>query len=261
MEIIKKKEAIKTGWELTKKNLGFAFVVYAVYMGITFALSYLEAGVRESLGSGLVYFNIWVLTILITVLLTLGLYKIYLELYDGKKAVLVALFTGFEQYFYFLICDILLILIVAGGLILFIIPGIIWAIKYQFALYLVVDRKMKPIEAIKMSGKITMGHKVNLFLFCWVLLGVAILGLLCCCVGIIPAGIIIFFSHIHIYRKLLQDFEKSQAPKENIVHTDILFGSETMPEAKTEQNTENPINETKQVEEAQKPQEPPQSAI
>jgi len=213
VQILQKKEAVKTGWNLTKKHLGFAIVVYAVYLGITIGLSALQITVERFMGKGLFYFNTTVIEYLAAVLLMMGTYKIFLDLYDGKKAELSTLFTTYEKYFDFLVCYILVLLIVLAGLILLIVPGIIWAIKYQFALYLVIDRKMKPIEAIKMSGKMTQGHKVNLFLFWWVLFGVCMLGFICCCVGIIPAVIVMIFAMIHIYRKLLQDFEVGQKPE------------------------------------------------
>jgi uncharacterized membrane protein len=54
-------------------------------------------------------------------------------------------------------------LIILGGLLLLVVPGVIWAIKYQFAMTLVVDKKMGFNEALKTSGRITKGHKGWLF--------------------------------------------------------------------------------------------------
>jgi len=58
---------------------------------------------------------------------------------------------------------ILLWLIILGGCILFIIPGIIWSLKYGLSLFAVMDKQMSPRESIRFSGKITKGHKGKLF--------------------------------------------------------------------------------------------------
>ncbi len=208
MQIFSKNEAVKTGWSLMKTNLGIAVILYAIYLGVLMAISLLQAGVEHMLGKGLLSYNIMIVSYLLSFLLIVGMIKIFLNLYDGKKVEIIELFTNFDQYFNYLACYLLVALIVLGGLILFIVPGIIWALKYQFATYLVIDKKMKPLEAIKKSARLTYGHKMNLFLFVFVALGITIIGFLCCCVGLIPAGIVVFFAYIHIYRKLLADYEE-----------------------------------------------------
>ncbi|MEA3324508.1 MAG: hypothetical protein U9Q37_05135 [Euryarchaeota archaeon] len=54
--------------------------------------------------------------------------------------------------------------IVVGGLILLTIPGIIWAIKFQFFDYLIVDKGLGPIDALEKSSEITRGVKWDLFI-------------------------------------------------------------------------------------------------
>ena len=254
MQIFKKKEALKVGWELAIKNLGFVLIVVVIYFGLNMGLSGLLLTVEKLAGVGLLYFNVYIAVTLFTMLIMIGMLKIYFELYEGKKAEISTLFTSYEPYLDYLLCSILLMLIILGGFLLLIVPGIIWALKYQFAIYLVIDRKMKPVEAIKLSGKITHGHKVNLFLFYWVLVGVSLLGFFCCCIGLIPAMIIIAFAHIHVYRVLLSDYEKG--PTQNTgASAGSVPPSVTAPacEVKSEQSTGNPISETKPVEEPQSP--------
>ena len=211
MQIFSKKEAVNTGWNLTKTNLGFIALVYAIYIGVTMGISFLEMAADKFMGAGLLAFNLYIVSFLVSCLLAIGILKIFLDLYDGKKGELSDLFTKYEQYFSFLLASILVFLIVLGGVILLVVPGIIWALKYQFTPYLIVDRKMKPMAAIKMSGKITYGHKVNLFLFYWVIIGLNILGFLCCCIGVFFTILITMFAYVHIYRKLLADYEAAKS--------------------------------------------------
>ena len=230
MQIFSKKEAIRIGWELMKKHLGFMVIACGVIM----VLMLLQSNIDDIIGDGVISFNIKIISYLLLFLLTIGLIKILLKFYDGAKAELTDLIKNYEQYFDYIICTLLVSfitigipiffingiakalqdqslfgsLIAIGGLVLSSTLSIVWGLKYQFAPYLVIDRNMKPMEAIRKSGKITYGHKMNLFLFWFVSLGVVILGFLCCCIGILPAGIVLSFGVIHIYRKLLTEFEK-----------------------------------------------------
>ncbi len=54
-------------------------------------------------------------------------------------------------------------LIVAAGLVLLLIPGIIWNCKYCFSIISVLDKRLSPFRAIKYSGEITYGYKAKLF--------------------------------------------------------------------------------------------------
>jgi len=76
-------------------------------------------------------------------------------------------------------------LIVCAGLLLLIVPGIIWALKYSLYGYFVIDRNMGPLEALKASAEATEGAKGELFSLALLLFGVQILGLICLCVGLL----------------------------------------------------------------------------
>jgi len=73
------------------------------------------------------------------------------------------IFSAFSRFGASWTTFILLWLIILGGCILFIIPGIIWSLKYGLSLFAVMDKQMSPRESIRFSGKITKGHKGKLF--------------------------------------------------------------------------------------------------
>jgi uncharacterized membrane protein len=94
--------------------------------------------------------------------------------------------------------------------ILLIVPGVIWAIKYQFYGYLIIDKKMGVMEALKKSAEMTDGIKLDLFGLGLVLLGVIILGALVLGVGLLAAIPTVWLATAYVYRKLSKAASKSK---------------------------------------------------
>jgi uncharacterized membrane protein len=94
-------------------------------------------------------------------------------------------------------------LVMIAGFILLVVPGVVWALKYQFFPWLIVDKNMKGREALIASGKITKGQKGKLFVFWLAEMGAAIVGVICLGVGIIPAAAIIYMASVFVYKKLV----------------------------------------------------------
>ena len=93
---------------------------------------------------------------------------------------------------------LLLVLIVIGGLILFIIPGVIWMIKYMFVPLLILDKKMGARESLEASGEMTDGYKWPLFAYA-LLVGIIGFGLLGSILGSLIIAPIYLISYIFIY--------------------------------------------------------------
>jgi uncharacterized membrane protein len=89
------------------------------------------------------------------------------------------------------------------------VPGIIWAIKCPMFGYLIIDRDMPPVAALKKSVEITKGAKWDIFLLGLLFLGIIILGVLACVVGLFAAIPTVMVAHAFVYRKLA-----SSAPQE-----------------------------------------------
>ena len=144
----------------------------------------------------------------LTIVILMGLVKIALRFCDNEKGKFSDLFSQYRLFFKYLFACILYILIVYGGVILLIIPEIIWAIKFWFFDYFIIDKGMGPIEALEESYAITTGIKWNLFVFFLALIGINILGALALVVGLfatIPTTIV---AAAFVYRKLLAQIEE-----------------------------------------------------
>lgn len=111
----------------------------------------------------------------------------FLKAARGDKLEIRDMFEAFRNYWNAVLANILVGVIVLIGLFLLIVPGIIFACKLAFTPYLVVDRKMAVIEAVKESWRMTNGHAWKVFLIGLLAIPIVIVGLLCLVVGIIPS--------------------------------------------------------------------------
>jgi uncharacterized membrane protein len=147
-------------------------------------------------------FLFWIVQTVLDLVIGIGLVSIALKFIDKKKPQYKDLFYYKPIINYFL-ASLLTGLIVIGGLILLIIPGIYFAFRLKFAAYLVIDKNLGPVEAIKKSWKMTKGNVWNLFFF-GILLGlINILGFICLLVGLFITVPLSMLATAFVYRKLL----------------------------------------------------------
>jgi uncharacterized membrane protein len=92
-------------------------------------------------------------------------------------------------------------------MLLLIVPGIIWGIKFCFFDYFVVDKRLGPIEALKRSSAITRGVKWDLFVFFLMLTGINLLGAFCLLIGLFAAIPTTMVAQAFVYRRLLAQTE------------------------------------------------------
>lgn len=120
------------------------------------------------------------------------------------------LFYGFKNYGNVLLAYLLVTLIVIGGCILLIVPGIIFACKLAFVPYLVVGNKMGAIAAIKKSWSMTTGYATKVFLIWLMGIPIAIAGIICLIVGVIPAIMWINIAVASLYYSVCKISESAQ---------------------------------------------------
>jgi uncharacterized membrane protein len=197
-----KKEAISFGWKITKENFWF-FVGLLIVMGlVNFFPEITKALLKEGpLGPLIILANIisWILGII----LGMGIIKISLKLYDREKPKFSDLFSQYPLFFKMLFGSIFYGLIIILGLILLIIPGIIFAVRFYLFEYLIVDKGLGPIEALKRSWRVTGGATGNLFLFLLLVTAINLLGVLAFSIGLLITVPITALATVFVYRKLL----------------------------------------------------------
>ncbi len=129
----------------------------------------------------------FIYTILIVNPIDYGILFAYLKAARNDKLEIRDMFEAFRNYWNAVLANLLVGAIVIVGFFLLIIPGIIFACKLAFTPYLVVDRRMAVIEAVKESWRMTNGHAWTVFLIGLLAIPISIVGLICLVVGIIPA--------------------------------------------------------------------------
>lgn len=112
---------------------------------------------------------------------------------------------GFRSFVQTMLAGILITIFTAFGLALLIIPGIIIAAVYLFALLLIVDRKMPFWDAMEESRKKVQQDIVGFFGFALALIGINLLGAACFGVGILVSIPITWCAVAAAYRDLWPD--------------------------------------------------------
>lgn len=143
-----------------------------------------------------------------------GAKMIFLESVRKLKPDFEWLLKGFwTNYLNIILANLLVFALVAMGLFALIIPGIIIACRLKFVPYLVMDKKLDPIEAVEMSWKLTRGHGWTIFLMGFVSFFIYILGFILLFIGILPADIWVKSSFASLYQSVLIEKEKPAEPE------------------------------------------------
>lgn len=119
------------------------------------------------------------------------------------------LVKGFmENYLHIVLANLLVFALVVIGLFALLIPGIIIGCRLAFVSYIIMDKKLDPIEAVELSWRLTRGHGWQIFFMGFVSIFIVIFGFLMFIVGIFPAIIWICSSFASLYESVLREKEK-----------------------------------------------------
>lgn len=142
----------------------------------------------------------------IQLFIQIGLMQISLKLVDGKSSKTMEMFANWDYKLWlrFLLSSLIYVGIVLFGLILLVVPGIIWAIKYQFFGYFVIEGD-SPIEAIKKSGELTKGAKLDVLTLNLVSGLLNLLGTLVLLVGLFVSVPVTMVAQATTFRRLQDD--------------------------------------------------------
>ncbi len=119
------------------------------------------------------------------------------------------LIRGFrENYLSIILANLLVIALVVLGFFALIVPGIIIGCRLVFVRYIVMDKKLDPIEAVELSWKLTKGHGWRIFFMGFTSVFIVLFGMILLLVGIFPAIIWVSSSFATLYESVLREKEK-----------------------------------------------------
>lgn len=109
-------------------------------------------------------FGVSPLVILITGPMTLGLYIFTLAFLNEESLEFKKIFSGFKFYFKALFASVIYSVVILIGFVLFIIPGIVFAMMFSQVYFIIADNpEVGVIEAFKQSKAMMYGHKWQFF--------------------------------------------------------------------------------------------------
>jgi uncharacterized membrane protein len=192
-------DAVGYGWNAYWKNVGPMVVIALVVIAINIVIG-LIAQATDSIALQVI---IQFIGFLVSMLIALGWIRVSLDVTRGVKPEVGDLFK-FDGYGPYLGASILFALGFYVGLILCIVPGIIFAVAFGFYGFVVAERGegVGVIESLKESADLTRGNRWQLFGLGIVLLLINLVGAILCLVGLIFTLGITIIAWSYVYRTL-----------------------------------------------------------
>lgn len=197
---------VRFGWDTFVKRPWFFIGVTLLIIIVNSLVSRTFPGVSWTQQTGFLisvhYMFGTIVNFILQIFVGMGTIALYLRAHDDVTLAQIKDLWHPAPFVRYLGLSLLLLVILGIGFVLLIIPGIILSIMFQFAPYLVIDKGLGPIEALKESARLTKGYKWKLLRFNICYIGVLIVGAICLVVGLLAAMPIMLLATAHVYRTL-----------------------------------------------------------
>lgn len=195
-------EALRFGWKKTRAHSGLVFKVLLTLFGVQIAHSIVNETLMPSLEG---IFATVILTI-VSVVVGSGATLISLKLARGTHAHYADIIPPIDVVVRYFFASLLAGIVILLGLILLIIPGIYFMLRYSMVRLVALESE-GIIEALKMSGRLTEGIKWKLLLFILTLAAINVLGALALFVGLLITIPVSMIAYAHVYQTLRHRIE------------------------------------------------------
>lgn len=192
-------ECVHYGWETFKKRPWFLVGATVVMLILSWVVGSINA---ESGDTFIQIFSISVAALIVQTFIDMGLTNFTLKAGDDIGTVELSDLWHPHSFWSFLVATFLTGVVVVLGLIAFIIPGIILALMFFFVKFLVIDRDMNPVDAMKESIRITKGNRFELLVLALLVLVLNVVGALCIGLGLLISVPVTSLALMRAYRLL-----------------------------------------------------------
>ncbi len=146
----------------------------------------------------------WIGSLLVSGALTFGLMSFYLMISRGEKPSTGVLFSGFNRFVDTFLLYLLMGIFILLWTLLLIVPGIIAALRYSQAYYLLRDNPdIGAMEAIRRSKALMDGQKGKLFMLALSFIGWFLLTILTLGIGILWLAPYVYTAFGHFHNSLI----------------------------------------------------------
>ncbi len=203
------------GWKMIWKNFLEIFLIGLIMLLFSLPIN----GFALLAGEDFLYNNVtlFILPVLLYGLLVLapmtwGVYYAFLKAVRGEKVEIRDMFVFTRNYANVVLAYLLMNFIIGIGLVILIIPGIVFACKLAFVPYLVTDKNMSAMDALKTSWSMTEGYAMNIFLIGILAIFISIAGMIVFFVGVIIAAMWIYAALASMYYAVDSKINPAETP-------------------------------------------------
>ena len=196
--------ALSFGWETFKKRpwffVGVSVVIFIAYMVVGGVSSGIDAGLGGSADEPTLTGA--VVNFVLSTFIGMGVTAFYLAAHDDPETVQLSALWHPQPFWKFLGASILVGVTIGVGFVLLIVPGIIAMLFFMFTTFIVIDRGLGPIDAMKESMRIGNGYRWTLLGLIVLLMLIIVAGTVALLVGLLVAMPVATLAFVHAYRVL-----------------------------------------------------------
>lgn len=189
------------GWKKFQEYLGQIIVAVLIYFVVIGAFSFLGNIISTSIDSIIGSLLFTLVQLVVQAAISIILIRAVLMVVDGKQIDNAALFST-DNLGPYIIGSILVSLGTFVGLILCVIPGVIFMFLSYFWNFFLIDKNMEPVEAIKASIELIRNNVGTVLVWAIVAIVLSVVGIILCCVGYLVAAPVVFIGNAYLYRRL-----------------------------------------------------------
>jgi phage FluMu protein Com len=215
-------EVIGTSWEIYKAQLGIPIGAVVIATFVPIAINYMGSFVATIVGNVgdqvgrrnnmlvpgftlawmIIQFGTMLIVWFLQTFLLIGQTIVFLKVVRGQPTEFGDVFRGGHYFLRALGSGILFGLMIAFGLLLLIVPGIIAGLMFWPYLYVLVDTDAPGVDCLARAREITRNTWGTVFVLWLTALGLGMLGALACCFGTIFTAPLAFMLYAVAYCRM-----------------------------------------------------------